>query len=100
MPTKLTNEIITAAIEGFESQKRRIDDQIGELRAMLAGGPGEPTATPQAPTRKRKKLSAGTRRRMKEGQQRRWANIRGESEPSAPSAPEPPKAKRRISEEG
>ena len=39
MPTpKLTNEIITAAIEGFESQRRRIDDQIAELRAMLDGG--------------------------------------------------------------
>ena len=39
MPThKLTPEIITAAIEGFEQQKRRIDTQIAELRAMLPGG--------------------------------------------------------------
>jgi hypothetical protein len=41
MPTKLTAEIITAAIEGFESQKRRIDDQIAELHALLPGGPAE-----------------------------------------------------------
>jgi len=39
MPTpKLTPEIITAAIEGYKSQKRRIDDQIAELLAMLPGG--------------------------------------------------------------
>ena len=33
MPTKLTPEFITAAIEGFESQKTKIDAQIAELRA-------------------------------------------------------------------
>lgn len=37
VPTpKLTNEIIAAAILGFEEQKRRIDTKIGELRAMLS----------------------------------------------------------------
>ena len=35
MPTKLTPEIITAAIEGFKAEKTRIDQQIAELRAML-----------------------------------------------------------------
>ena len=37
MPQKLTAEIIHAAIEGFESQKRRIDAQIDELRQLLKG---------------------------------------------------------------
>ena len=47
MPThKLTAEILNAAILGFEEQKRRIDTQIAELRAMLHGGP---TATAAAP---------------------------------------------------
>lgn len=54
MPPKLTPEIITAAIEGFESQKRRIDDQIAELRVLLSGGPAESAATPEAPTMKRR----------------------------------------------
>src|SRR5262245_30759803 len=100
MSIKLTPEIITAAIEGFESQKRHIDDQIAELRAMLSGGRMSTTATPEAPTRKRRKFSAAARRRMKEAQQLRWAKIRGESEVSAPTTPEPAKPKRRISEEG
>ena len=34
---KLTPEIITAAVEGFEQQKRRIDVQIAELRALREG---------------------------------------------------------------
>jgi len=101
MLTKLTPEIINAAIEGFESQKASIDDQILELRAMLSGGTSETTPTTEAPTRKLRKFSAAARRRMKEAQQRRWAKIRGESEPSASATtPEPSKPKRRISEAG
>ena len=48
MPAKLTPEIITAAIEGFEAQKTRIDAQIAELRAVLTGGSAAPD-----PARKR-----------------------------------------------
>jgi len=42
MPTKVTNEILTAAIEGFEAQKTRINAQIAELRETLSGGPAKP----------------------------------------------------------
>ncbi len=100
MPTTLTPEIITAAIDGFEAQKHRIDTQIAELRAILSPGPAETAATPEAPAPKRKKFSAAARKRMKDAQQRRWARIRGEGEPPAPATPEAPKKKRRISEEG
>ena len=59
MPTyKLTPEIITAAIVGFEQQKLRIDAQIAELRAMFHGGPTATAATPEAPKGKRRKMSA------------------------------------------
>ena len=101
MPTpKLNAEIIAAAIEGFESQKRRIDTQIGELRAMLSGGRTEGTTTPEAPTRKRK-VSAAARRRMAEGQKKRWAAIKAESQtPESTARPEPAKPKRKISAAG
>jgi hypothetical protein len=96
MPTpKLTNEIITAAILGFEAQKKNIDNQISELKVMLSGGSAKTTATLEAPTRKRKKFSAAARHRMKEAQQRRWARIRGESEPPAPATVIPAKKKKR-----
>ncbi|MGP8243015.1 MAG: hypothetical protein ACLQVN_00680 [Bryobacteraceae bacterium] len=53
MPTtKLTAEIIHAAIEGFESQKRRIDSQIGELRQLLNGDRTAATSESAAPTRR------------------------------------------------
>ena len=97
---KLTPEIITAAILGFEEQKRHIDSKIAELRAMLPGGPRETAAMPEAPTSKRRKFSAAARRRMREAQQRRWASIRGESEPSAPATPKALKPKRKLSAAG
>jgi hypothetical protein len=99
MPTKLTNDILSAAIEGFEAQKARIDDQIRELRTMLSGGPAD-TGAPQAPTGKRKKFSAAARTRMKEAQQLRWAKVRGEAEPPAQAAAKPAKAKRKLSAAG
>jgi hypothetical protein len=100
MPThKVTDKIITAAIDGFESQKARIDAQIEELRAMLSGVPVQVAAAPEAPPRKRK-ISAAARRRMALGQKRRWEAIKGTSEAPSETTPEAPKPKRKISEEG
>jgi hypothetical protein len=104
MPTKLTIEIVTAAIDGFEAQKTRIDAQIAELRAMLHGGSPEPAVTEKTeatPQRKRKRFSAAAIRRMREAQRQRWAKVRGESAPPAAVAKaEPPKPKRRLSKAG
>ena len=44
MPQKLTAEIINAAIEGFEPQRRHIVAQIDELRPLLKGDGTAPTA--------------------------------------------------------
>jgi hypothetical protein len=102
MPTRnLTPQIINAAILGFEEQKRHIDAQIAELRTMLDGGRTEPAATPETPTLKRRKFSAAARQRMKEPQQRRWAKIKGESEPpSEPVTLQATKPKRKLSKAG
>jgi hypothetical protein len=94
---KLTPEIITAAIDGFEAQKARIDAQIAELRSFLAGDVAEEVATaPEAPAGKRKKFSAASRRKMAMAQKARWAKIKGESEPTAPA----PRVKRKMSAAG
>jgi hypothetical protein len=68
-----TNEVIGAAIEGLEAKKQHIDAQIEELRAMLAGSPSRESRG------SKRKFSAETIRRMREGQRRRWAKVRGES---------------------
>jgi hypothetical protein len=86
MATKLTNAIIEAAIDGFESQKQRLDEQIAALRAMLTGATEQTTAE-VSETPKRRKISAAGRKRMKEAQRLRWAKIRGESETAAVKTP-------------
>ena len=44
MPTKLNTEIVTAAIAGFEEQKKRLSAQIAELRQMLSPSTSDNTA--------------------------------------------------------
>jgi hypothetical protein len=99
MPTNLTPQVINAAILGFEEQKRHIDTQIAELRAMLDGGRTEPIATPDS-ARPKRRISAAARRRMALGQQKRWAAIKGTTEPSPAAAPELPKSRRKLSAAG
>lgn len=95
MPTRLKPEIITAAIEGFEVQKKNIDAQIAELRQMLSGGPAKSSTTPEPRTRKRKKFFAASRRKMALAQKARWAKIKGESEQPSKATAKPAKPKRR-----
>ena len=94
MPQKLTAEIIHAAIEGFESQKRRIDAQIDELRQLLNGDRTTPTvATEQA--RPRRKMSAAARKRIAAAQKARWAKAKAEA-----GTPKQPRPKRKLSAAG
>jgi len=85
---KLTNQILEAAIRGFEAQKVRIDVQIAELRAMLKGAPVS------APVRGhrggKRRFNPETLQRMREAQQRRWAKARGKAAPQAKAAPKFP----------
>ena len=93
MPTKLTPEIIAAAVLGFEEQKRHIDTQISELRALLPGGPAETAATPEPTKRKRRKMSAVGRKAIAEAQRKTWAASKVQAEAVAP----PTKPKRKLS---
>jgi hypothetical protein len=95
MTQKLTREIITAAIAGFEAQKRHIDSNIAELRNMLHARHAVAARASSQPNRK---ISLASRRRMALAQKRRWAVIKGHLQ--AHSAPSPHHRKGRISEEG
>ena len=97
-PKKLNEMVILAAIEGFEQQKTRIDDQITELRAMLSGAPAEPAASSEPATRKRRKMSEAGRKAIAEAQRKRWASSKGESE--APPKTVTAKPKRKMSAAG
>jgi hypothetical protein len=82
---KLTPDIINAAIDGFEFQKRRIDSQIAELRQLLNGDRAEAAAGSDSSVPKRK-ISAAARRRMAAAQKARWAKVRAASAPTAKPA--------------
>src|SRR5262249_18742111 len=76
---QLTNEIIDAAIEGFEAQKRRIEDQIAALRDMKSGVAPKSTGSRQ--------MSAAGRKAIADAQRRRWAETRGEAVPARSAKP-------------
>ena len=86
MARTLTNEIIAAAIAGFEAQKAKIDAQVAELRETLKGGRTE-TAVPPAPAKRKRKLSAAGRRAIAAAARKRWAAVKAakvaEPQPSA-----------------
>ena len=98
MPTqKLSTEIIHAAIEGFESQKRRLDSQIAELRQLLHGESIEAAGPSKSPTGKRG-MSAAGRQRIAAAQKARWAKVKKTA--SSPATVEPKKRKRKLSAAG
>jgi hypothetical protein len=90
---RLTNAIIDAAIVGFEEQKRRLDAQLAELRALRNGA--NPTAP--ASVRPRRKMSAAGRKAIAAAQRQRWAALKGGA---AEPREAPKKAKRKLSAAG
>ena len=92
---QLTQGIIDAAIEGFENQKRRIDEQIAELRALSSG---YAPAVAEAP--KKRGMSVAGRKAIWEAQRKRWAAAKGQAERKAPKVAKPVKTKRVLSAAG
>lgn len=103
MPTKFDNDILAAAIEGFEAQKTRLDARIAEIRQKLGGvaRSEEPAATAPENGRKRRKMSAAARKRIADAQKKRWAAVKKESgSPASAAKSAAPKAKRKLSAAG
>ena len=72
---KLTNDVLAAALAGFEIERDRIAGRIAEIKSLLGSGSSD-GATQPTTGRPRKKRSAAVRRRMKLAQQLRWEKIR------------------------
>ena len=79
------HSLLTAALEGLELQKQRIDEQIQEVRSLLGKTParrGRPPGSTNggsannSPAAKRTRLSASARKRIAAAQKRRWAEYR------------------------
>lgn len=68
--------LLTAALEGLELQRKRIDEQIQEVRSLLGKGRrGRPPNSNSSP-RGASRLSPAARRRIAAAQKRRWAEYR------------------------
>jgi hypothetical protein len=81
------HSLLTAALEGLELQKQRIDEQIQEVRSLLGKTPGRRGRPPgssntasanggSATKRTAGRLSTAARKRIAAAQKRRWAEYR------------------------
>lgn len=74
--------ILGAALEGLENQKKRLEEQIASVRAMLGGRSYTAPAASSAPSfevssgRRKRNLSPEARERIAAAQKKRWAAYR------------------------
>ena len=80
---KFTPDILTAAIEGFEAQKRQIDAQIAALKQML--NPGAAAEPAPAPPKRKRRLSAAGRKAIGDAARKRWAAVKAAKAQAAPA---------------
>jgi hypothetical protein len=71
-------DLLTAALEGLEAHKRRIEEQVAQVRKMLGQRKAKAPAAeaPAAQPARRRKLSRGARKRIAAAQKKRWAEYR------------------------
>ncbi len=77
--TKVSKDhsLLAAALEGLELQKRRIEDQIQEVRLLLGKGTGRRGRPPGSGHKRGPgRMSIAARRRIAAAQKRRWAEYR------------------------
>ncbi len=71
--------LLSAALEGLEAQKLRVEEQIRQVQAMLGKRRGRPPAATKSKAKAaekpagRRKLSAAARKRIAIAQKKRWA---------------------------
>lgn len=75
--TVRNDSLLTAALEGLELQRQRIDEQIQEVKMLLGRAPAR-RGRPPGSGKKRGagRLSAAARKRIAAAQKRRWAEYR------------------------
>lgn len=72
-------ELLSAALEGLEAQRQRIEEKIKEVQAMLGHRRGRPAGAASgkaAEPAQRRQLSPAARKRIAAAQKRRWAEYR------------------------
>ncbi len=74
-------KVLEAALVGLESKRERLDEQMAEVRRLIAArGPRKAAKAPAAPVRKRGKMSATGLKHIVAAQKKRWAEWRKKRE--------------------
>ena len=76
---KTTEDLSTLqmALVGYEIEKRRTEEKIGEIQARLKGTTvSSPAATKVKPAGVKRILSEAARKRISKAQKKRWAEAR------------------------
>ena len=84
-------EILEAALQGLETQRQKIEEQITQVRAMMGrrvgrppksanGSGGKASAGNSGAARKKRVLSPEARKRIAAAQKKRWAAFRKSQE--------------------
>lgn len=79
MPGKINQDIIEAAIVGYQSKIAGLQQRIDELRSMLNGTPEarrEKTETPVKKGGGRRRMSAAAKRKLSAAAKKRWALLK------------------------
>jgi hypothetical protein len=76
----VTDELLTAALAGYQAELDRIDVKMGEIRSLLGDGTNDRAVTSDN-GRHRRKFTAAARKRMQAAQKRRWLKIKEAAEP-------------------
>lgn len=64
----LDREILVAALEGLLAQRQKIDEQIQQVKKMIAETPAPPPILGE----KKRNLTPAARKRIADAQHRRW----------------------------
>ena len=75
--------VLQAALEGFQLQKKRIDEQISHVRELLQKRKLRSNGTGEAEPTGRKQLSGAARKRIAAAQTKRWAEFREKNSAAA-----------------
>ena len=95
MPQRIAVDILNAALENLTAKQTQIDEQIAEIRRMLAED--SPIAMAAAPAKKKHHhISPAGRRAIALAQKRRWAAQKAEEQRAA----KPAKKKHKLSAAG
>ncbi len=70
-------KVLEAALVGLELKRKRLDEQLAEVRRLIAArAPRKAAKAPAAPVRKKGKMSAAGLKSIVAAQKKRWAEWR------------------------